>query len=182
MVFPEYDMILVWELMPSKSLEVVNKRTGQVKLVVQLTDINQKLRDGRYHRVAVRHVSFGQRQKEVSFLLPSCFVQLECNRTAERLQSLMLLKKRLEVQGYNAVLNHLADKDEDVSAHFSAELVSLAFQSMGLLPESAEPSSLGPQFWLSDSDIPLQDGALLKQCVLVERSYEPMSKMYIVRE
>lgn len=56
MVFPEYDMILVWELMPSKSLEVSSKRTGQVKLVVQLTDINQKLRDGRYHRVAVRKV------------------------------------------------------------------------------------------------------------------------------
>ncbi len=80
------------------------------------------------------------------------------------------------------MLNHLADKDDDLSAHFSAELVSLAFQKMGLLPSHVQPTDLGPQFWLKDGDIALEDGAVLKPCVLVERTYEPMSKTYVVKE
>ncbi len=54
MVFSEYDMILVWEFTPNKSLEVSNKNVGQFRLNVQLTDINTKMRDPRFYRVAVR--------------------------------------------------------------------------------------------------------------------------------
>merc|ERR1712065_58325 len=51
-VFEEYDMTLVWELQPSKSLEI--KSDGKLNLNVQLTDINSKIRDGKYFRIAVR--------------------------------------------------------------------------------------------------------------------------------
>jgi hypothetical protein len=154
-------MILVWELTPSKSMEVANKRTGQVKLVVQLTDIHQKLRDGRYHRVAVR--------------------RLDCDRTPERLHSVLQLKKQLEVHGYSAFINNMADSDEDLSAHFSAELIALAYQKMGLIAQDRAISELGTSFWLQDGDIQLE-GGVLKSCVVIERSYEPMSKAYVVKE
>ncbi len=166
MVFPEYDMTLLWELTPSKSIEVSNKRTGQLKLNVQLTDINSKLRDGRYYRVAVR--------------------RLECERTQERVQNVMQLKKQLETQGYSRFLDHFLEEtqlaNEDLSAFFSAELLASAYKAMGLISADDPLSLYGPKFWLQEGTVAFQGGATLGPCVLVERNFEPLSKTYIVKE
>ncbi len=166
MVFPEYDMTLVWELTPSKSLEVSNKRTGQLKLNVQLTDINSKLRDGRYYRVAVR--------------------RLDCPRTPEQIQKVMQLKKQLELQGYSRFLKDFLEEtqlaDEDLSAFFSAELVASAYKAMGLIGADEPLSEYGPQFWLHEGAIHFDNVATLLPCVLIERNYESFSKTYLVKE
>jgi hypothetical protein len=158
----------VWELTPSKSLEVSNKRTGQLRLNVQLTDINQKLRDGRYYRVAVR--------------------RLQGDRSPAMIASVLQLKKRLEAQGYSLFLNDFLQggnaatvANEDLSAYFSAELLASAYKSMGLIGSDESLSAYGPQFWLQPGDIPLQ-GGILGPCVAIERSFEPLSKTYLVKD
>lgn len=162
MVFPEYDMILVWEFAPNKSLEVSDKVTGSFRLNVQLTDINTKLRDPRYYRVAVR--------------------KLECVRTPEMMRELMKLKKKLEAEGFQGSLPKVvSDLEElspadDLSALFSAELLAVAFRVMKLLPDQGDIMQYGPSFWTQDKVIDLQDGAKLLPCIHIERATDPVSR------
>jgi hypothetical protein len=134
---------------------------------VQLTDINSKLRDGRYHRVAVR--------------------RLDCPRTHGQIQKVMQLKKQLEVQGYSRFLKDFMEEtqlaDEDLSAFFSAELVASAYKAMGLIGPDEPLSKYGPQFWLGEGAIHFDNSAgTLLPCVLIERNYESLSKSYLVKE
>ena len=168
MRFAEYDMNLVWELTPSKSLDVSDKRTGMMKLNVQLTDIRSKLRDGKYFRVAVR--------------------KLDCERTSQMVTDVMALKKEIEAQdGFARFLTDFVENtqyklaSEDLSAHFSAELLATAYKTMGLIPMEAPLSNYGPQFWLQEGPIDF-NGAQLQPCVQIERSYEAFSKSFIINQ
>lgn len=166
MVFPEYDMLLVWEFAVSKSLEVSDKTTGRFKLNAQLTDMGTKLRDARYYRVAVR--------------------KLVCERTPAMMSALMALKKRLETKGFEGSLSVLVENrslpTEDLSALYSGELLAMAFREMGLLPADCDPGQYPPSFWTQPGAVELQGGAVLEPCVHIERFHDPSSRSMMAKE